>query len=513
LNSTIINFNFAEEMAAIKKLPTPISILMLVIIFAAIATWLIPAGKYHTLSFPEGATTFTYASPGGERSLPLSQKTLDELGIKISLEKFKDGSIRKPVSVPGTYEHIQANRQGPLNILTAPIKGIYDTIDIILFILFTGGFIAVFYATGAMEEGLRNLSARMKGREAWLIVILGFLFSFGGSSFGMAEEALAFYPIMVPLFIAAGYDLLVPVAVLFAGTQLGTMSSFSNPFSTIIASNAAGINWTDGIYGRLLMFVLSTSLFIWYVVRYAQKVKLNPEASYVFQCDGLVKSPFASLKVESAPSTSRKKTNLLLLLFLFTFLILIAGVVLLDWWLPEMSALFLASSILIAVITRMGEKSFITLFIKGAEELLGVAFIIGTARGVTIMLNDGNISDSILYYAAHLVDHLPPSLFIVIMLFVYIVFTLFISSTSGMAVVTMPIMGSLAVMSGVPGREMVNSYLFGMGIMGLVTPTGLLLPSLALVNVSPKAWWKFIRPLLLMLLLLSIMFLIIGVRL
>jgi uncharacterized ion transporter superfamily protein YfcC len=500
-------------MAAIKKLPSPITILMLVIIFAAIATWLIPAGKYDTLSFPEGASTFIYSSPEGDQSLPLSQKTLDELGIQISLDKFQDGSIRKPVSIPGTYEHMDANRQTPLDILIAPIKGIYDTIDIILFILFTGGFIGVFYATGAMEKGLLNLSLRMKGKEAWLIVILGFLFAFGGSSFGMAEEAFAFYPIMVPLFLAAGYDLLVPVAVLFGGTQLGVMSSFSNPFSTIIASNAAGINWTDGLYGRLLMFALSTGLFIWYVVRYAQKVKLNPQASYVYQSDGLVQSPFAHFKSEETENNADGKTNLLLLLFLTTFLVLIAGVILLNWWLPEMSALFLGSSILIAVITRMGEKKFISLFIKGAEELLGVAFIIGTARGVTIMLNDGNISDSILYYSANLMDHLPPSLFIVIMLFVYLVFTLFISSSSGMAVVTMPIMGSLAVMSGVPGREMVNSYLFGMGIMGMVTPTGLLLPSLALVNVSPKAWWKFIRPLLLMLLILSIIFLVVGVNL
>jgi uncharacterized ion transporter superfamily protein YfcC len=501
-------------MAAIKKLPSPITILMLVIIVAAIATWLIPAGKYHTLSYQDGASTFTYSSPDGERSLPLTQETLDAMEIKIALEKFKDGSIRKPVSIPGTYERIEANREGPVEILTAPIKGIYDTIDIILFILVTGGFISVFYATGAMEEGLRSLSARMHGREAWLIVILGFLFSFGGASFGMAEEALAFYPIMVPLFLAAGYDLLVPVAVLFGGTQLGTLSSFSNPFSTIIASNAAGITWTDGIYGRLAMFVFSTGLFIWYVVRYAQKVKLNPEASYVLQCDGPVKSPFATLHAEpEAQTKAGGKTNLLLLLFLSTFLVLIAGVVIFNWWLPEMSALFLASSILVALITRMGEKKFIGLFIKGAEELLSVAFIIGTARGVTIMLNEGNISDSILYYAANLVDQLPPSMFIVIMLFVYMIFTLFIASTSGMAVVTMPIMGSLAVIAGVPGREIVNSYLFGMGIMGMVTPTGLLLPSLALVNVSPKAWWKFIRPLLLMLLLLCIAFLVISVNL
>ncbi|MDB5021006.1 MAG: hypothetical protein JWQ28_2133 [Pedobacter sp.] len=363
-----------------------------------------------------------------------------------------------------------------------------------------------------MEKGLLNLSARMKGKEAWLIIILSFLFAFGGASYGMAEEAFAFYPIMVPLFLAAGYDLIVPVAVLFGGTQLGTLSSFSNPFSTIIASNAAGLNWTDGIYGRLLMFVLSAGIFIWYTVRYAQKVKRNPQTSLVYKNDGIVKSPFAAMNVEGAAGKSDLKTNLLLLLFLGTFLTLVGGVVFLKWWLPEMSALFLTSGIAVAVITRMGEKEFIGKFIKGAEGMLSVAFIIGTARGVTIILNDGNISDSILFYAANLVSHMPSSMFIILMFFAFMVFTLFISSTSGMAVVTMPIMGSLAVMAGVPGREIVNSYLFGMGIMGMVTPTGLILPSLALVNVSIKAWWKFIWPLLLMLVILCIGFLVVGIH-
>jgi uncharacterized ion transporter superfamily protein YfcC len=494
-----------------KKLPSPITILMVVIVFAALATWLIPAGKYSTLSYTEGRSTFVFSEKGQEKAIPLTQRSLDSLNIMIKLDKFKDGSIRKPVSVPGTYNTIASNRQGPVEILTAPIKGIYDTIDIILFILFTGGFINVFYATGAMEKGLMNLSTRMKGKEAWLIIILTFLFAFGGASYGMAEEAFAFYPIMVPLFLAAGYDLIVPVAVLFGGTQLGTLSSFSNPFSTIIASNAAGINWTDGIYGRLLMFVLSSGIFIWYIVRYAQKVKRNPEASLVYKNDGIVKSRFATMNMEATTEKSDLKTNLLLLLFLGTFLTLVGGVVLLKWWLPEMSALFLTSALAVAVITRMGEKAFIEKFMKGAEGLLSVAFIIGTARGVTIILNDGNISDSILFYAANLVSHMPPSLFIILMLFAYMIFTIFISSSSGMAVVTMPIMGSLAVMAGVPGREIVNSYLFGMGIMGMVTPTGLILPSLALVNVSIKAWWQFIWPLLLMLLILCAAFLIFGV--
>jgi uncharacterized ion transporter superfamily protein YfcC len=163
--------------------------------------------------------------------------------------------------------------------------------------------------------------------------------------------------------------------------------------------------------------------------------------------------------------------------------------------------------------TRTGESKFLSQFIKGAEGMLAVALIVGVARGVTIVLNNGHISDSVLYYSAQLVSGMPPSLFIIVLLVLFIIFTLFISSSSGMAVLTMPIIGGLAVIVGVPGREIVNTYLFGMGIMGFMTPTGLILPSLALVNVSLKAWWKFIYPLLIILFILCTIFLIIGIHL
>jgi len=328
----------------------------------------------------------------------------------------------------------------------------------------------------------------------------------------MAEEALAFYPVMVPLFLAAGYDLIIPVAVLFGGTQLGTLSSFTNPFSTIIASNAAGVSWTDGLYGRIIMFIVSTAVFIFYIERYGRKIKKNPALSFVRKYDGDIKSPYPSLPLHEQKNGSGIKTNLLLLLFISTFLIMIAGVVFFEWWLKEMSALFLSSAIIIAVINRIKERVFVEKFIRGAEGLLGVAFIIGVARGVTVILNEGYISDTIVYYSSEAIRHMPSSLFIVLLLLLFIVFTLFISSSSGMAVVTMPIMGSLAIMAGVPGREIVNAYLFGMGIMGFITPTGMMLPSLALVNVSIKAWIRFIYPLMIILFIICALFLIIGVR-
>jgi len=496
-------------MAKKRKLLSPITILMIVIVLAALATWFVPAGRYNTLSFNDNS--FKYNTDSTEITLPFTKHTLDSLSIFISPEKFSSGSIRKPVAVPGTFHLISKNSQGAIDILEAPLNGITDAVEIILFLLIIGGFMNVFYETGAIVKGLTSLSYKMKGKEAWLIITLTFLFSFAGASYGMAEEALVFYPIMVPLFLAAGYDLLVPVVVIFGGTQLGTLSSFTNPFATIIASNAAGVNWADGLTERILMFVISTGITIWYLVNYAQKVKKDPTKSIVYKVDGNVTSPYENINATTDSGPLSVRTKLLLLLFLLTFLTMIAGVVWFNWWLTEMSALFLGVSILIAIITRTNESKFIRQFVKGSESLLGVAFIVGVARGVTIVLNDGHISDSILFYSAKMVSGMPPSMFIVVLLILFMIFTLFISSSSGMAVLTMPIIGGLAVIVNVPGREIVNTYLFGMGIMGFLTPTGLILPSLALVNVSLKAWWKFIYPLLALLFIVCCLFLIIGI--
>jgi uncharacterized ion transporter superfamily protein YfcC len=494
-----------------RSFPGPIIILMVVIILAAIATWLLPAGQYNKLSASDKSFVLTTSS--GDIALPLTQRTLDSLGIIIPVQKFMEGDIRKPVSVPGTFTKQKRNGQGFINVLQAPIKGIYDSVDIILFILIIGGFMYVFNETGAMVKGITWLSYNMKGRERWLIIILTTILSFFAASYGMAEEALVFYPILVPLFVAAGYDLLVPLAIIFGGTSLGCIAAFSNPFSTIIASNAAGINWMDGLGSRLILWVITTGLLAWYILRYAAKVKKDPSASLVLRFDGDVKPPYdINVNTTTTAPVLELKTKLLLLIYLVTFLTMIGGVVFLKWWTTEMSALFLASSILIAIITRMNEKIFIREFIKGAESLLAVAFIIGVARGVTIVLNEGHITDSILFYTASVVQGMQPALFILMLLAFYFFFSLFIQSSSGMAVLTMPIIGALAIIINIPGREIVNSYMYGMCIMSFIAPTGLVLPSLALVNVSYKTWIKFITPLLIILAILCAVSLVIGIN-
>jgi uncharacterized ion transporter superfamily protein YfcC len=494
-----------------RSFPGPIPILMVVIILCAVATWLLPAGQYNKLS--AGEKSFVLITQSGDVAVPFTQGTLDSLGIIIPIQKFIDGDIRKPVSVPGTFTKQKRNGQGFIDVLEAPLKGVYDSIDIILFVLIIGGFMYVFNETGAMVKGITWLSYTMKGRETWLIIILTTILSFFAASYGMAEEALVFYPILVPLFLAAGYDLLVPLAIIFGGTQLGGIAAFSNPFSTIIASNAAGINWMDGLSSRLILWVIITGVFAWYILRYAARVKKDPAASLVLKFDGDVKPPY-DINVNTVPGAPvlELKTKLLLLIYLVTFLTMIGGVVFLKWWTTEMSALFLGSSILIAMTTRMKEKIFTREFIKGAESLLAVAFIIGVARGVTIVLNEGHITDSILFYTASVVQGMQPALFILILLAFYFFFSLFIQSSSGMAVLTMPIIGALAIIINIPGREIVNSYMYGICIMSFIAPTGLVLPSLALVNVSYKTWLKFITPLLIILAIICAISLVIGIN-
>ena len=492
-----------------KTLPSPITMLMVVIVLSAICTWIIPSGEYDKLTMK--GQSFSVESTSGSISLPLIQRTLDSLSVNIKLEKFVNGDIRKAVSIPNTYKKIDRNPQGFINILQAPVKGIMDSVDIILFILIIGGFMFVFNETGAMLKGISYLSYTMKGREPLLIAILFFTFALLRASYGMEEEALVFYPILVPLFLAAGYDLLIPLIVIFGGTSVGGIAAITNPFSVIIASNAAGINWMDGIYSRIILFLLATSFMIWYTLQYAAKIKKDPTTSLVYQIDGIVKSPYPlRLDDNSIVKSLDLKTKLLLLLYALTFVGMVLGVVFYNWWMLEMSTLFLSSSILLAFVTRMPEKTFIAEFFKGAESLISVAFIVGVARGVTIILNEGKVSDSVLYYTSIVAQGMSPVILILLLLAFFFCFTFFITSSSGMAVLTMPIMGALAIIVNIPGREVVNAYTYGMNLMLFITPTGLILPTLAMVNVSLKVWMKFIMPPLIVLTILCAIFLIAG---
>lgn len=482
-----------------RKLLSPHTIIFLVLILAAIGTWVLPAGKYNSISYSDGK--FLIEGPSKTETKPATQQTLDELGIRIELSKFTNGDIFKPVTIPGTYQQMDKNPQGLVAIFLAPIKGMIEAADIIILVLIIGGFIAVFNESGVLEIGIASLTHKLQGKESVLIVLLLILMAAGGTSFGMSEETIAFYPVLVPAFLIAGYDLLIPIAVVFVGVHIGQMASTTNPFASIIASDTAGVSWTTGIIIRFIALGATLILSSIYIIRYGCKVKKNPELSLVTKLQGKTESPF---KMEHKAGVNLDfKNSLLLIIFLSTFIIMVVGVSKYGWWMEEMSAIFLASGILSAFIMRIKESDFVKTFIAGAADLIGVSLIIGIARGVTIIMNDGLIIDTILHSASGWVEGMPPFLFVVALMFVFFVLTFFISSSSGLAVVSMPIMSGLGVIANVPPETIVTAYLFGSGMMFMIAPTGMILPSLTMVNVTYSTWVKFLWPLLAMLAVLS----------
>ncbi|MBL4651128.1 MAG: YfcC family protein [Aureispira sp.] len=276
--------------------PTAHTVLLIIAAVVALSTWFIPAGKYDKLEYKAATDNtpalFIHHAQGGDQELPGTQATLDGLGMKIEVQKFENGDIWKAVGIPGTYHKVKANRQGITEFIQSPLKGIKDAIDVILFVLIIGGFIGIVNHTGAFDAGVSRLASRLKGRETWLIIIISSLIAIGGTTFGLAEETIAFYPILVPVFLAARYDAMVALATIYIGSCMGTMASTVNPFSAIIASNAAGISWTSGLYGRLLMLVLGMGICLWYIIRYAEKVRADPSASLIFDQKESIEAQF-----------------------------------------------------------------------------------------------------------------------------------------------------------------------------------------------------------------------------
>lgn len=494
------------------KFPSAQTVLIVIAALVAVLTWLIPAGKYDTLTYNKSDNTFTIAKDSGTEIIPATQQSLDNLQIKIPLDKFTNGDIWKPLSIPNTYKKVDPKSQGAAAFIQSPIKGAIEAADIIFLVLILGGLIGIMNLTGAFDAGIAWLAIALKGNENVLIILVTFLVALGGTTFGLAEETIAFYPILIPVFLAAKYDAMVALASIYIGSSIGTLASTVNPFSTIIASDAAGINWTDGIIGRLVMLSVGTIICILYIIRYAQRVKKDPTKSIIYDQKDEIEAQFALSEIGS---TIKLTGRLRLILFIFSmcFVVMIYGVSQLDWWFVQMGSVFLAGSILIGIVARLNETKFVEAFVKGSNELLGVAFIIGIARGVTILMNDGMISDTILYYASNATEGMNKGVFVNAMLYIYSGLSFFIPSSSGMAVLTMPIMAPLADNVGI-GREMiVNCYQYGIGLFNFVNPTGLILASLAIVKVGFDRWLKFIMPLLLILMLLTMVVLTVSVYL
>lgn len=479
------------------QFPTAFTVLFIVLILAALLTYIVPAGLYSRLEYNSDENAFIVTNHRGETStLPATQDTLNSLNIRMDVNKFIEGSIRKPIAIPDTYQPITKSPQGPIAIIMSPVQGIMDTVDIMVFVLILGGIIGLVNKTGTFDAGIAALSKRTKGKEFLLVVVVASLIALGGTTFGLAEETIALYPILMPIFIASGYDAIVCIAAIYMGSSIGSMFSTVNPFSVVIASNAAGISFNEGLMFRTISLILAMIITIAYIYRYARKVRRDPNSSIIHEDMGKIEERFLKdyNPEEVAPFNWRR--ILILVIFLGAFPIMIWGVSTGVWWFPEMAGLFLAVSILIMLLSGLPEKEAVGTFVAGAADLVGVALIIGVARAINIVMDNGMISDTLLYYTSSIVRNMNAGVFAAVQMILFSFLGFFVPSSSGLATLSMPIMAPLADTVGVSRDVVVTAYNWGQGLMAFITPTGLILATLEMVDVTYNKWLKFILPLM-----------------
>lgn len=480
-----------------RQFPTAFTVLFIILIFAAVLTYIVPSGQFSRLSYDGSSKEFIITNQHNEKTMvPATQNVLDKYHIQLGLNKFEDGSIHKPIAIPGTYERISQQPQGIIDVLKAPIAGVMDTVDIMIFVLILGGIIGLVNKVGAFNAGMGALTRMTKGKEFFLVVLVFVLTTIGGTTFGLAEETIAFYPILMPIFLIAGFDALTCIAAIYMGSSIGTMFSTVNPFSVVIASEAAGINFTDGLTLRVVVLIIASIITIGYIYWYAKKCKHNPEYSYVYDERDTINQLFLKDVDTNQVVEFTIRRKIILIVFAFGFCALVYGVAIAGWWFEEMSALFLAIAIIIMFISGLSERECVNTFIAGAADLVGVVLTIGLARAINIVMDNGMISDTLLQYSIHLITGMSGWLFAIAQLIVFTFLGFFIPSSSGLAVLTMPIMAPLADTVGISREVVINAYNWGQGLMSFITPTGLILVTLEMAGTTFNKWLKYVLPLM-----------------
>ena len=466
------------------------------------------------------------------------------LAFIIPTGTYRVGPDGRPI--PGSYERTDtalslADRL--MDLFLAPVNGLYGVENtetgwigpeesgelfgaagVFLFVLAIGVFITMAMRTGAIDNGIARVTQRLGGRGTALIAALMVLFSIGGTTEGMAEETLGFYALVVPLMLSLGYDRMVALATVLVGATVGVLASTVNPFATGVASDAADISIGDGIAYRFLMYVVLVPVAIWYVLRYAKRVKSDPSTSLVGKLEG--DDALASRATERTPAmTTRQKA--VLAVVAFTFLFMIFAIVpwaqvlggpdaanytwQLDWSFAELAALFLLMAVVIGLIGGLGEKTITDTFTKGAGDFVSVGLIVVFARGITVIMNNSEITDTILHSMETVVSTTSSGLFGALVYLLNIPLAFLVPSSSGHAALAMPILAPLSDFAGVDRAMVVTAYQSASGIVNLITPTSaVVMGGLAAAKVRYDQYLRFVGPLLLILLVLCTGFTALG---
>ena len=451
-----------------KRIPHTFTIVFALIVLAAVCTWFVPAGKF-------------------------DRQVVD------GREVVMNDSFQYVESAPQTWQ-----------VFSALFNGFVDKADIIVFILIVGGAFWILNNTHAIDVGVMAFLRRIQrlnqkklfkwiGVENIIITLIMLMFSLFGAIFGMSEETIAFVVIFVPLAISMGYDSIVGVCMCYLAAHVGFAGAMLNPFTIGIAQGIAGIQLFSGIEYRLVCWVILTIIAIVFVLRYAKRVKRNPESSPTYQLDEYWRNRAESTGQE----TLTIRHILVLILLLLTIVALVVGVLKFHWYIAEISALFLAMGILAGIIDRQGADDIAKLFIAGCKDILSAALVVGLASGIIFILKDGRVIDTMLYGLTKSLAETGQVASVGVMYAFQTLLNLIMPSGSAKAALTMPIMTQFADLIHVSRQTTVLAFQFGDGFTNMLTPTsGVLIACLGVAKIPYATWlkwvWKFILAMILL---------------
>lgn len=450
------------------------------------------------------------------------------------------------VIVSGTTDAVTAATFS--DFFTAPVKGFADALPVCLFVMILGGFLGMMTETGALDNGIAVLVQKLKGREIWIIPVLMCLFALGGTSYGMCEETVPFYALLAATMMAAGFDPLVGAATVLLGAGCGCLGSTVNPFAVgaavdALSSKGIEVDQTIIIGLGFLLTVVTTLISIIFVMRYAKKVKADKGSTFLsLQEQKDAEAAHGAAAAEAAKEvklTGRQKA--VLGIFAFTFVVMIVGFIPLgdlnanvagffdngvydadgntitqawsavitglpigQWYFDEASTWFFIMAIVIGIVGGLSEKQIVNTFITGAADMMSVVLIIALARGISVLMAATGLDMYVLDAAAAMLEGVPSFIFAPVAFLVYFGLSFLIPSTSGMATVSMPIMGPLAAGLGFSPEVMVMIFSSAIGVVNLFTPTsGAIMGGLSLAKIEWTTWLKFAMPLIVILTLAS----------
>lgn len=433
------------------------TLIFALIILMAILSWIIPSGQFERTMMD---------TPAGEREVVVS-------GTYTQVEKVTEE---------------RDLRQGIQQVLQAPAKGIQNAVEVLAFVFIVGGVFQILAKTNALHMGITSLIKKLGKKEILIIPILMTLFSLGGSTFGMSDELVPFYILLMPILLAMGYDSMTTFLVVCIGASVGYAASTINPFNVLIAQGIAGIQGNPQLIFRMIQWVIVTGICIAFTTYRALKVQKRPEASICY-ADDIEKRKQFVVKNDDTKMTTRQK--IVLAIFVIGMAIIVFGLIKYGWYMNELGMVFLGMGILIGIVGGLNEKEICEEFVAGCKDITFAAILIGICSGISVILSDGMIIDTILNAMSNAVAGTSNAFCIIVMYIIQSIASLLVPSSSGLAALTMPVMAPLCDLRGFNPEAAVTVLQYANQFTNMISPVaGTTVAGLAICKISFPQWWK-----------------------